>query len=221
MEVATGFSGIGRRQIRARWPNLDPEHPIYGGWAFTEGPAEEGSRRAFRYKPGTFERHWAKPTEGEVHYFAHIGGWSSTVPIQSVDEEHRILTLVHDGWQFDVPGWYMPVCFTEDNRFYVENLLEELDQPGEWCLDTEEGRLYFWPPGDAVEPGEVVVPALGCLVDLRGASWIGISGFTFTETMDGDNFHHEGTEGCGAMYPRPGWRYCGDARGGQLPGKTA
>ena len=32
--------------------------------------------------------------------------------------------------------------------FAVENVLEELDQPGEWCLDSEEGKLYFWPPKD-------------------------------------------------------------------------
>ena len=56
-----------------------------------------------------------------------------------------------------------------------------------------------------------MAPALDCLVDLRGASWITISGFTFTETAGGDNLHHDGCEGCGAMFPRQGLRYCGDA----------
>jgi len=41
-------------------------------------------------------------------------------------------------------------------RFYFLNVLEELDQPGEWFLDTASGVLYFWPPedgklGDAAE----------------------------------------------------------------------
>ena len=57
----------------------------------------------------------------------------------------------------------------------------------------------------------MVVPALDCLVDVLGASWLKLSGFTFTETMDGDNYHHEGVEGAGAMYARAGWRYGGDA----------
>lgn len=28
------------------------------------------------------------------------------------------------------------------------NLLEEIDQPGEWCVDFAAKTLYFWPPGD-------------------------------------------------------------------------
>lgn len=32
---------------------------------------------------------------------------------------------------------------------YVENILEELDQPGEWFLDTHAGLLYMWPNSTA------------------------------------------------------------------------
>ncbi|MGJ8643050.1 MAG: right-handed parallel beta-helix repeat-containing protein [Luteolibacter sp.] len=28
---------------------------------------------------------------------------------------------------------------------WVENVLEELDEPGEWVLNTKEGKLYLWP----------------------------------------------------------------------------
>ena len=31
-------------------------------------------------------------------------------------------------------------------RWYAYNLLSELDQPGEYYLDRDQGRLYFWPP---------------------------------------------------------------------------
>ncbi|MBT3377014.1 MAG: hypothetical protein HN742_16270 [Lentisphaerae bacterium] len=30
--------------------------------------------------------------------------------------------------------------------FYAEDLLQELDSPGEWYLDRQRGVLYFWPP---------------------------------------------------------------------------
>ena len=59
----------GQRQVRARWPNYDPENPLYGGWAFMEGPAEKDSAQVFKYKPGTFRHHWAKPTEAEINVF--------------------------------------------------------------------------------------------------------------------------------------------------------
>jgi len=94
----------------------------------------------------------------------------------------------------------------------VANLLEDLDTPGEWCLDSEDGVVYFWPPSGTLQPAdEVVVPALSCLIDIQGATWLRLSGFTLTETLDGDNTHHLEVEGAGAMAWQPGWRYCGDA----------
>jgi len=36
-------------------------------------------------------------------------------------------------------------------RFYALHVFEELDGPGEYYLDRENNRLYFWPPGDVVE----------------------------------------------------------------------
>jgi hypothetical protein len=44
-------------------------------------------------------------------------------------------------------------------RCCVFNLLEELDQPGEWHLDRDSGRLYFWPPAP-LSAGDVVVSLL-------------------------------------------------------------
>src|SRR6266852_7806196 len=65
---------------------------------------------------------------------------------------------------------------------------------------TEEGVIYFWPPGGSLRSSdELVVPALFSLIDMDGASWLRLSGFTFIETMDGDNTHHLGIEGAGAM----------------------
>ena len=37
------------------------------------------------------------------------------------------------------------VRMNEGQPFYVFNLLEELDQPGEWFLDRANARLYVWP----------------------------------------------------------------------------
>ncbi len=201
----------GRRQVRARWPKADPRDPLAGGWALMEGPAAPGATDAFVYRPGTFRHTWARPTEVEVVYWAGSGGWGSRAPIRTHDPGRRLIRLAHSGWQFDVPGWYLSVPFAADNRFYVENALEELTEPGEWCFDSEEGRLFFWPPATAEASAEVVVPRLSSLIELRGTRWITLAGITFTETADGDNLHREGVEGAGAMQPRPGWRYCGEA----------
>ena len=84
----------GKRQIRASWPKFEWGNPHSGGRAFMEGPAEEGSHIAFKYKPGTFRHHWAKPQEAEVNVFPFVGWCNNIVPIESVDEENRICPIM-------------------------------------------------------------------------------------------------------------------------------
>ena len=202
----------GKRQTRSRWPNLDPSDPMYGGWLLMQGPGEKGSITSFQYEQGALPHHWAKPSEGEVEFYMWNGQWRSTVPIQSIDTPSRTIRLTHSGVQFDMSPWYLRTPLQADNPFYVVNLLEELDQPGEWCFDSENGRVYFWPPTGKLEAtDEVVVPMQRNLIDIDGASWVNISGLTFTETMDGDNFHHEGMQGVGPMFPQANWQFGGDA----------
>lgn len=69
-------------------------------------------------------------------------------------------------------------------RYYAFNLLEELDQPGEWYLDRAAGRLYLWPTapldGQSVELSLLTTP----MVALNGASHVRLEGLAF-ETMRG------------------------------------
>src|ERR1051326_5542344 len=140
----------GERQIRARYPNFDPHNPLYGGWTFIEGPARKGSGNSFIYKAATFANHWASPTDGEVVIF-EAGGWvNNIIPIKSVDESRRLITLTRGVLNPDRTPWFAPSSLAAGDRFRVENLLEELDQPGEWCLDLNGGVVYFWPPGGAI-----------------------------------------------------------------------
>jgi hypothetical protein len=55
-------------------------------------------------------------------------------------------------------------------RYYVENVFEELDQPGEWYLHRKSGVLYYYPlPDESMADVEVVAPALtSTLVEFRG-----------------------------------------------------
>lgn len=49
--------------------------------------------------------------------------------------------------------------YTKGQRYFVLNVLEELDQPGEWYLDRPSGTLYFWPP-EPLADGDVYVSML-------------------------------------------------------------
>lgn len=60
--------------------------------------------------------------------------------------------------------------FRVGQRIHFLNILEELDQPGEWFLDRAAGRLYFWPPAP-LESGEALLSLLDQpFVRINGAS---------------------------------------------------
>ena len=185
----------GQRQVRSRWPNRDSEDPLYGGWGFIEAEIADGDKRpaAFRWQPDTEPRHWASPAQAEVMVFPWRCWVNDLIPVKQVDRAKRLLNLGREA----LPAW-MPV--TKGNRFRVENVLEELDEPGEWCLDTEAGTLFFWPPADTIDSGEVLAPVTDRLVELVGrpdkpVHHVRISGLTFTCTLSAwpeqrhPNFH--------------------------------
>jgi parallel beta-helix repeat protein len=199
----------GRRMPRAGWPKPDPADPLYTGWAFVEASDDQQPHAAFLAPPAMRERGWARPELAEVNIFTGYGWLNEIIGIRSFDADGRVV-LRRPVKDFNRLPWFLPVPLLPTSRFRVENVLEELTQPGEWCADPEAGRLCFWPP----DPGaldEVELPALGCLVDLDGAQWVNLEGFTFACTLDGDNTHREGVDGIGAMFNIGGLAYGGEA----------
>jgi parallel beta-helix repeat protein len=204
----------GESQIRSRYPKYDRHNPLYGGWLFAAGGKRKGSTPSFNYKPGSFPRRWAKPQNGELIIFQERGWSDSTVAIKSIDEATHTITASQEFRSVDFPPWFQAFDNFDGSgdRFRVENLLEELTEPGEWCLDPDEGILYFWPPNGNLKPAdELVAPALSTLIDIENAAWLAISGFVFTETLGGDETHRTDLDGYGAMFTSQGRKYCGEA----------
>ncbi len=58
------------------------------------------------------------------------------------------------------------------NRYYIDNVPEGLDQPGEWYLDRHKGQLYYWPPESVcptdLENAKLRAPVLNELVRFEG-----------------------------------------------------
>ena len=102
------------------------------------------NHRTFRYKEKD-ARQWSHPEEGEVFVFPFYNYWNNILPIASIDRQKREITLAGDASYPIRPG----------DRYYVRNLLEELDTPGEWYLDRKTETLYFWPPARAGGQGRL------------------------------------------------------------------
>ena len=116
------------------------------------------------------------------------GGWAYQVESQHPDSSNGALAFSHGGYQ-EARG-----SGIKSNNYFVENIKEELDAPGEWFHDPVTRELFFWPNATEGEgegggsassgamPSNVVAPVLSAVVHIEGASNISFAGITFTET---------------------------------------
>lgn len=73
--------------------------------------------------------------------------------------------------------------YTRNQRYYFLNVLEELDQPGEWTLDRAHQRIYFWPK-QALQPGDVKISVLNePLLTIKNAKHILWQSVDFCQTL--------------------------------------
>ncbi len=191
----------GQRQVRARWPNPDAADPLYSGWAFIEKAAstEQGLPYTYGFAADQPPRPWAHPEQAEMLVFPWYCWVNDLVPVKAADVAGKLISLTR------APPFSMPLM--PGNRFRVENMREELDQPGEWCLCSDTGTLSFWPP-DELQPGDVIAPVIDTLIELRGTAGaplrnLTISGLTLSHTRTPfpenlhENFHSPTTRGAG------------------------
>ena len=112
----------------------------------------------FHFRAGDWQP-WPRSPEPEVHIFPAWGWVNSILSVERVDFERLLVHVTNQN------------CTQElrlGNRYFVANVFEALDTPGEWYLDRKAGKIYYWPRrADFAEKG-VFAPALDRLVDLRG-----------------------------------------------------
>ncbi len=90
--------------------------------------------------------------------------------VQNIDAQKQEITLAPP---------YHNYGFHQEQRFYFLNVLEELDQPGEWYLDRESGILYLWPPAPRDNAAIKVSVLKGPLLRLNNASHLRFENITF------------------------------------------
>jgi len=162
----------GKRMPLARWPNKLPNDSRWGEWAYIPKTTEK-TRRWF-YFAGDRPTGWSRPEEAQVHWFPWYNYMDQYVGVQSIDAANKIIHLAEPAVYDVQPG----------RRYYIRNVFEELDAPGEWYLDREKAVLYFWPP-EPLEEGKVVASRVDTIVRLQGARNVTIRGFTI-ECCRGD-----------------------------------
>ena len=119
----------GRPMTLARWPNVG--EPL----ARTVS-APSNTRIVYSgERPGR----WVGAKDGWLHGLWNTAWADFHVPLASVDTATGTINFTEPPAQFGTGA---------NHPYYAYNMLEELDRPGEYYLDRDEGVLYLWPPGD-------------------------------------------------------------------------
>ena len=137
----------GMSRTRARTPN-------WGEKVFrAEGRAPgEDERQAFAYFAGDIDPTWTNLTDADI---VLLCSWTPTIHrIEEVLAERRIVKFASSHSRA-VDAW------EKNFRYYVSNVFEALDTPGEWYLNRRTGMLYYYPlPGEDMASVEVIAPVL-------------------------------------------------------------
>lgn len=69
------------------------------------------------------------------------------------------------------------------DRFFFDNILEELDKSGEWCFDGSNNKIYYVPEADEkVNDIELYASSLTKLINIDSVSGIAFKNITFKNT---------------------------------------
>ncbi len=123
--------------------------------------AHRAAQQDFIFFPGDLQQFRNLP---EVEVVA-LHSWSaSRLKIKSLDLQGNVVTFTSVP-TFRIGSWYK----NEQNPYYVENVREELKQPGQWYLDRSTGVLTYLPlPDEKLTNVTLVAPLLEKLVVLSG-----------------------------------------------------
>ena len=196
----------GRRQIRARYPNYDPSLPGKSGYIQAAGPIPAGTPNPFagadedmtfstqaprgiRFDPSTLsKRKWSNLRDAEIHIFQAAYWGNLQWRISGIDFATNSIWFGDGGQQIGAKWSKKPAVLNQKSLFFIDNVFEELDAPGEWFLDIRKNILYYYPERETdLQTAVVEVPVLEHVVRFSGTQEspvhdISLQGFRIAHT---------------------------------------
>lgn len=156
-----------RKWEGAQWHLLE-DHPTGGIFEYRDEVAAKHATWAGQLERGVWVKgYWRIPWQNEA------------VRVLSIDSAKQVLTLAKP-----IPGGignkYLRPEGNGRESYWVMNLLEEVNQPGEWCLDFKDRMLYLWPAAPVDQSEILVADTTEPVVTLRDARHITLRGLLVT-----------------------------------------
>ena len=156
----------------ARWPHDGFTHiaaiPVDAGENDGHGQQIGKLEAGFHYDSDRPSR-WKQTGDIWAHGYWAWDWANSYERVASIDTAQRLIKTAPP---------YGLYGFRAGQRIYFLNILEELDQPGEYYLDRANGMLYFWPPV-SLAGADIYVSLLETpLITLQDASNVTLRGLT-------------------------------------------
>ncbi len=109
-------------------------------------------------------RDWENISDIEVMARPHYGWVSNILPLKSIDFEKNVAYTT-------VPATYYITKLSGSGddanpNLRVLNAIDHLDEPGEWVINSQENKIYFWP--EEGNPGDVYYPLTKEIIRLEG-----------------------------------------------------
>ena len=139
-------------------------------------PEKEKLHGSVGSKPGRFSYEGGRPARwaGEPDlwlYGYYFYNWADSYEkVAAIDPAKREITLAPP---------YHTYGYSKGQHFYAVNALSELDQPGEWFLDSGRGRICFLPPSDTSRAVLELSVANILFLELKNVSHVAFEGFTW------------------------------------------
>jgi hypothetical protein len=168
-----------------------------GSWRvyYNNGPREQkralesgkGPRPGvFSYRPAHAAAHakWAEVLDRGVWLkgYWRVVWQNETVRVGAIDTEKQTVTLAVPVSHGIGSKYHRPEGSGEE-IYWVMNLLESVDQPGEWAVDFKDKTLFFYPPGPLAEADILISDVETPIVEVRDAHNIEFRNITIEGTL--------------------------------------
>jgi hypothetical protein len=177
----------GKRANRPRLPETgfyEVEDPMLGDTGTQAERYNSAARDRFIFREGDIKK-WKNLQDVNVmvlHYWQE-----DYLPVSEVNTSTREVN-------FSAKSYYPflrshPAHMCNNAWYYVDNVFEALDSPGEWYLERSTGDMYYIPrPGEKIHETEIYAPVLTQILRIEGSQDKKLSGFHFK----GLEFRHSG-----------------------------